>query len=130
MVVTDQGKIELAKAILDYVKEHFRYFGVGTSNVPESTPSNDLFSPIEWQRGTGIYRKEVEDIVFDGQNIVFKCKLRFNEFNGDTGSVNIYEVGIFNAKMGGQMLMRVVLPTPEYKSNTIEKTIDVKLKLW
>jgi len=129
-MITAQGKIELAKAILDYVKEHYRYFGVGTSNVSEDTPTNDLFSPIEWEKGTGIYRKEVEDIVFDGQNIVFKCKLRFNEFNGDTGSVNIYEVGIFNSKMGGQMLLRTVFASPVNKSNTIERTIDVKLKLW
>lgn len=130
MVVTSYGKIELAKAILDYVRRHFRYFGVGTSNANPDQDLNDLISPIEWQKGTGIYRKEVEDILFDGQNIVFKCKLRFNEFNGDTGSVNIYEVGIFNSLMGGRMLMRVVLPKPEFKSNTIEKTIDVKLRLW
>jgi len=128
-MITNQGKIEIAKAILDYMKKHFKYFGVGTSNTSESTPTNDLFSPIEWQKGTGIYRKEIDDIVFDGQNIVFKCKLRFNEFNGDDG-VDIYEVGIFNSKMGGQMLLRVVFDSPEHKSNTIEKTIDVKLKLW
>ena len=129
-MITNQGKVEIAKAILDYLKKHYKYFSVGVSNVSESTPTNDLFSPVEWQKGTGIYRKEVEDVVFDGQNIVFKCKLRFNEFNGNIGSVNIYEVGIFNSKMGGQMLMRVVFSQPQYKSNTIEKTIDVKLKLW
>jgi len=129
-MITDQGKIEIAKAIMDYVKEHYPYFGVGTSNVSESTPTNDLFTPIEWQKGTGIYRKRVEDVLFDGQNIIFKCKLRFNEFNGDTGSVNIYEAGIFNSKMGGQMLLRVVFSSPEFKSNTIEKTIDIKMELW
>lgn len=128
-MITNQGKIEIAKAIVDYLKEHYNYFGVGTSNVSESTPTKDLFSPIEWQKGTGIYRKEVEDILFDGQNIIFKCKLRFNEFNAD-GSVDIYEIGIFNRKMGGQMLLRKVLSPPEHKSVTIEKTIDVKLKLW
>ncbi len=129
-MITEQGRIEIAKAIMDYVKEHYPYFAVGTSNVDESTPTNDLFSPIEWQKGTGIYRKRVEDVLFDGQNIIFKCKLRYNEFNGESGSVNIYEVGIFNSKMGGQMLLRVVFSSPELKSNTIEKTIDVKVKLW
>jgi len=127
-MINEAVKVELAGALVSYLKEHYNYFGVGTSNVSENTPTNDLFSPIEWQEGTGIYRKQVEDIVFDGNNIIFKCKLRYNEFNPTSGQ--IYEVGIFNRLMGGQMLLRTVFSTPITKNNLTELTIDVKMKIW
>lgn len=128
MVVTQNGKIDIAKAVLDYMKRYYNYFGVGTSTAEFESGMNDLVNPIEWQQGSRIYRKPVEDIIFDGENIIFKCKLRFNEFNSTGGK--IYEIGIFNRLMGGQMLLRVVIPDGIVKNNLIEKTIDVKMKLW
>lgn len=129
-MITTAGKLELANAILSYVEDMFGYFSVGTGSSTESSSDTDLESPIEWQTGTNIYRKKVDEILFDGNNIIFRCRLRFNEFNTDSGSCEIWEIGIFSRLHGGVMLLRKVFSAAISKNSNTEKIIDVKLRLW
>lgn len=129
MVVTNSGKNDITDMIVSGVVSKYVWFGVGSSNAPEDASQTDLMLPIEVTYGSGIYRKQVEKVYWDGTNIVFHCKLGQSEFNG-SGSTTINEIGIFSSKDGGIMLVREVLSQSLVKDETKEYVIEVKISLY
>lgn len=130
MVVTTEGKNQLRILLLSDMFDSFKYFGVGTSDTEEDSNQTDLISPLEIRVGSGIYRKEVDNIYWDGTNIVFVCRLRQGEFNSSSGDIYIKEIGIFNTIQGGTMLIRSVLSQQLLKNQDKEYVIEVKMNLF
>lgn len=129
MVVTTNGRNDVRALTVSAVADKYKWFGVGSDNTAEDSSQTDLISPIEVWHGSGIYRKEVETVYWDGENIVFVCRLGQAEFNG-SGSTTINEIGIFSAQSGGTMLVREVLNTSLTKDDNKEYVLAVKVALF
>lgn len=130
MVVTDKGKDDVRSILLNQIAKTYKYFGVGTDATPADNTQTDLVAPIEVYQGSRVYRKEVDAVYWDGQNIVFICRLLSGEFNIIGQNVYIREVGIFNAVEGGIMLVREILDQPLVKNQDKEYVIAVKVQLF
>jgi len=130
VTVTDLGKDDIKATVLVAFAVRYKWFGVGSDNSPEVVTDTDLGNPIEVWEGSRVYRKEVDSVFTDGENIIWVCRIGQGEFNKSGIDVNINEIGIFNAQSGGTMILRKVLPATLIKNNSKEYVVLVKLKLW
>jgi len=99
---------------------NFTHIGVGSSNQAFSESDTDLVSPIE--------RIAIGGKTYNGAVVILEA-LFANDQGNPSGSDLVYEVGLFDAASGGNLLYRYVLGTGLAKDSSKPMTLSFPITL-